>query len=89
MSSKVSFKGFSFGNCTKELNDNETIGSALKSLGVDTTGIAVMLNGGRVEEVDLKKLTLRDGDTIQAGVKAVGGNEDPAVEPESTDPATE
>jgi len=79
MANKVQFKGFRIGNGTKEVGSAETLQSALRNQGIATEGVAVLLNGGRVEEADLGKLTLRDGDVIQATVKAIGGNEGAAT----------
>jgi len=84
MANKVQFKGFRIGNGTKEVGSAETLQSALRNQGIATEGVAVLLNGGRVEEADLGKLTLRDGDVIQATVKAIGCNEGEEAAAETT-----
>jgi len=70
---QVKFSGFKFGNVTKELMNGEFVGPTLRGLGIDTQGVAVLVNGTRIEESDLNRFGLRDGDEVKATVKAIGG----------------
>ena len=70
---KVKFTGFRFGNVEKELANGEALGPTLRGFGVDTVGVAVMVNGTRIDEADLNRFTLRNADEVTATVKAIGG----------------
>lgn len=80
---QVNFKGFKCGPVSKTLGNGEHVGPALRALGIDTAGVAVLVNGIRVIEADLNGYQLRDGDTVEATVKALGGNDEPAANGES------
>jgi sulfur carrier protein ThiS len=79
MADCVTLQGFKFGNGTVELANGEYVGPKIRAMGIDTKGVAILVNGKRIEEQDLDRYQLRNGDVVKATVKAIGGNPEDEV----------